>query len=150
MSSLPASDAARLAAIDKHFHFGLSAEESEEFAPAVAGSLAMARGLLPEVRAAYDAALDRYDVLVMRTVPYTAKEIPPADISLADYLHLALSMVGNTAPFDATGHPSCSVPTDLVDGLPAGLMITGRPFGDTTVLSVAHTCERAVGGFPAP
>ncbi|QFR01719.1 amidase [Streptomyces phaeolivaceus] len=109
----------------------------------------MARRLVPEVRAAYDAALARYDVLVMPTVPYTAKEIPPADVSLADYLYTALSMIGNTAPFDVTGHPSCSVPTGLVDGLPAGLMITGRRFDDATVLRVAHTYEQAVGGFPS-
>ncbi|MFE7277813.1 amidase [Streptomyces sp. NPDC057623] len=110
----------------------------------------MARRLVPEVRAAYDAALARYDVLVMPTVPYTAEEIPPADVSLADYLRVALSMVGNTAPFDVTGHPSCSVPTDLVDGLPVGMMITGRRFDDATVLRVAHTYELAIGGFPAP
>jgi amidase len=110
----------------------------------------MARRLVPEVRAAYDAALAQYDVLVMPTIPYTAREIPPADVSLADYLHIALSMIGNTAPIDVTGHPSCSVPTELVDGLPAGLMITGRRFDDTTVLRVAHTYEQGVGGFPRP
>uniref|UniRef100_A0AAU2AB51 Amidase n=1 Tax=Streptomyces sp. NBC_00093 TaxID=2975649 RepID=A0AAU2AB51_9ACTN len=110
----------------------------------------MARRLVPEIRAAYDEVLNQYDVLVMPTVPYTAKEIPPADVSLADYLHTALSMIGNTAPFDVTGHPSCSVPTEQVGGLPAGLMITGRRFDDATVLRVAHTYEQAVGGFPAP
>ena len=111
---------------------------------------AMARQLVPELRAAYDAALTRYDVLVMPTVPYTAQQIPPADASLADYLHVALSMVGNTAPFDVTGHPACSVPAGLVGGLPTGLMIVGKRFDDATVLRVAHTYEQAVGAFPAP
>lgn len=37
---------------------------------------AMARQLVPELRAAYDAALTRFDVLVMPTVPYTAQQIP--------------------------------------------------------------------------
>jgi amidase len=110
----------------------------------------MARRLVPEVRAAYDAALARYDVLLMPTVPYTATKIPPADVSLADYLSTALSMIGNTAPFDVTGHPACTVPTELVDGLPAGLMIIGRRFGDATVLRVAHTYEQTVGGFRKP
>jgi amidase len=111
---------------------------------------AMARNLVPEVRAAYDAALSEYDVLVMPTLPYTAREIPPDDVSLADYLTTALSMIGNTAPFDVTGHPACSVPTELVDGLPAGLMIVGKRFDDATVLRVANAYEQAVGGFAAP
>jgi amidase len=111
---------------------------------------AMARHLAHEVRAAYDAALTAYDVLVMPTIPYTAREIPPLDVSLADYLDTALSMIGNTAPFNVTGHPACTVPAGLVNGLPAGLMIIGRHFADTTVLRVAHTYEQAVGGFPSP
>ena len=111
---------------------------------------AMARQLVPELRAAYDAALNEHDVLVMPTLPYTATEIPPEDVSLPDYLATGLSMVGNTAPFDVTGHPACSVPAGLVNGLPAGLMIVGKKFDDATVLRVAHTYEQAVGGFPAP
>jgi amidase len=86
---------------------------------------AMARRLVPEVRAAYDQALAGYDVLVMPTLPYTATPIPPAGVALADYLNTALSMVGNTAPFDVTGHPACTVPAGLAGGLPAGLMIIG-------------------------
>jgi amidase len=111
---------------------------------------AMARRLVPVVRAAYDEALASYDVLAMPTLPYTATRIPPADVSLADYLTTALSMVGNTAPFDVTGHPACTVPAGLAGGLPAGLMIIGRRFDDATVLRVAHTYEQAVGSFPAP
>jgi amidase len=111
---------------------------------------AMAQNLVPDLRAAYDSALSAYDVLVMPTLPYAAREIPPADCSLADYLTTALSMIGNTAPFDVTGHPACSVPTQPVGGLPAGLMIIGKHFDDATVLQVAHTYEQAVGGFPHP
>ncbi|HEX5118851.1 MAG TPA: amidase [Pseudonocardiaceae bacterium] len=111
---------------------------------------AMARHLARELRAAYDAALDEFDVLAMPTLPYTARQIPPPDVKLADYLDTALSMVGNTAPFDVSGHPACSVPAGLVDGLPAGLMLIGRRFADATVLRVAHTYEQAVGGFARP
>jgi amidase len=111
---------------------------------------AMAQNLVPDLRAAYDRALSAYDVLVMPTLPYPAREIPPADCSLADYLTTALSMIGNTAPFDVTGHPACSVPAQPVDGLPVGLMIIGKHFDDATVLQVAHTYEQAVGGFPHP
>ncbi|HEY1571709.1 MAG TPA: amidase [Pseudonocardiaceae bacterium] len=111
---------------------------------------AMARHLARELRAAYDAALDEFDVLAMPTLPYTARQIPPPDVKLADYLDTALSMTGNTAPFDVSGHPACSVPAGLVDGLPAGLMLIGRRFADATVLRVAHTYEQAVGGFARP
>ena len=111
---------------------------------------AMARNLAPELRAAYDAALATYDVLVMPTLPITATEIPPADAPRADYLARALEMIANTAPFDVTGHPATSVPTALVDGLPAGLMIIGKHFEDATCLRVAHALEQAVGGFPTP
>lgn len=111
---------------------------------------AMARHLAREARAAYDAALTRFDVLVMPTVPYPARTLPAADVPLGEYLDTALSMVGNTAPFNTTGHPACSVPTEQVGGLPAGMMIVGRHFEDATVLRVAHAFEQAVGGFPAP
>jgi amidase len=110
---------------------------------------AMAQNLVPEVRGAYDAVLSDHDVLVMPTLPYTARTIPAPDATLMEYLDVALSMIGNTAPFDISGHPACSVPTELVGGLPAGMMIVGRRFDDATVLRVAHTYEQAVGGFPA-
>ena len=111
---------------------------------------AMARNLSYELRAAYDAALSEYDVLVMPTLPYTARELLGHEAPLESYLPRALSMIGNTAPFDVTGHPAASVPAGLVDGLPAGLMVVGRRFDDGCVLRVAHTYEQAVGGFPAP
>lgn len=111
---------------------------------------AMARRLVPELRAAYDTAFAEHDVLVMPTLPYTARKIPAENAPLADYLDTALSMIGNTAPFDVSGHPACSVPAGLVDGLPAGLMIIGRRFADATVLRVAHAYEQAVGGFATP
>ncbi|MEU7813398.1 amidase [Pseudonocardia sp. NPDC049154] len=111
---------------------------------------AMARNLALELRKAYDDALSAHDVLVMPTLPYTARELLPLDAPLETYLPTALSMIGNTAPFDVTGHPAVSVPAGLVDGLPAGLMIIGKRFDDATVLRVAHTFEQAVGGFPAP
>ena len=111
---------------------------------------AMARNLAYELRQAYDDALADHDVLVMPTLPMTATTIPAADAPREEYIARALEMIGNTAPFDVTGHPATSVPAGLVDGLPAGLMIIGRHFDDGTCLRVAHAFEQAVGGFPAP
>ncbi|OZF32566.1 amidase [Rhodococcus sp. 14-2483-1-2] len=109
-----------------------------------------ARNLVPTARAAYDTALEAYDVLVMPTLPYTATELPDAGIDRATYLTKALGMVVNAAPLDVTGHPALSVPADLVDGLPAAMMIVGKHFDDATVLRVGHAYEQLVGGFPTP
>jgi amidase len=111
---------------------------------------AMARNLAPVLRAAYDEALARFDVLVLPTVPITATVIPGPDAPREEVLVRGLEMIANTCPTDVTGHPACSVPAGLSGGLPVGMMIVGKMFDDATVLRVAHAYERAVDGFPAP
>jgi amidase len=111
---------------------------------------AMARNLALELTAAYDAALDEADVLVMPTLPVVATTIPALDADRAEKLARSLEMIANTAPFDVSGHPATSVPAGLSDGLPAGLMIVGRHLADATCLRVARAFEQAVGGFPTP
>lgn len=111
---------------------------------------AMAREVTPRLREAYDEALARFDVLVMPTLPIRATLLPGPGAPREEILARALEMVGNTAPFDVSGHPACSVPAGLAGGLPVGMMIIGRRFDDATVLRVACAFEQAVGGFPAP
>jgi amidase len=111
---------------------------------------AMARNLAPELRGAYDEVLSGYDVLAMPTLPLTATPLPGPDAPREDIIARALEMLGNTSPFDVSGHPACSVPAGLSDGLPVGMMLIGEHFDDATVLRVAHTFEQAVGGFPTP
>jgi amidase len=102
---------------------------------------AKAQNLMRTLRAAYDDALKDYDVLVMPTTPMKAhRQVPPGappEVVVAN----ALDMLGNTAPFDGTGHPSMSVPVGMSDGLPVGMMITGRLGEDDTVLRVGHAFE---------
>ncbi|MDR3656170.1 MAG: amidase [Mycobacterium sp.] len=122
-------------------HYGLS--------KLAGASYAKARNLLPHLRAAYDAALAHCDVLVMPTVPGTADTLPsgsPQDVALLKRAH---GKAANTAPMDITGHPAISVPAGLVDGLPAGMMIVGKRFDDTTVLRLAGAFESLCGGFPS-
>ena len=111
---------------------------------------AMARNLVPQLRAAYDEALQRYDVLVMPTLPVQASILPPDGASREEVIPRALEMITNTCVTDVTGHPACSVPAGLAGGLPTGMMIIGRHWDDATVLRVAHTFEQVVGGFPTP
>jgi amidase len=110
----------------------------------------MARNLVPQLRAGYDEALSRFDVLVMPTTPLQATVIPAADAPREEVIARALEMLANTAPLDVSGHPACNVPAGVVNGLPTGMMIMGKHFDDATVLRVAQTFEHAVGGFPAP
>ena len=111
---------------------------------------AMARNLVPQVRAAYNEALSSFDVLVLPTLPIVATPlVTPAD-SRETSVARSLEVIINTAPFDVSGHPATSVPAGLAGGLPVGLMIVGRPFEDATCLRVASAFETLAGGFPAP
>ena len=103
---------------------------------------AKAQNLVRDLRNAYDAALAQFDILVMPTTPMKALRIPPADAGDAEIMANALPMVGNTAPFDATGHPSMSVPVGFSNGLPVGMMLTGRRAEDATVLRAGHAFEQ--------
>jgi amidase len=103
---------------------------------------AKAQNLVRIVRAAYDAVFGSYDLLLMPTTPMKAHRIPPPDASLAEILGVALDMTSNTAPFDATGHPSISVPAGMSSGLPVGLMLAGRYGEDDIVLRAGYAFER--------
>lgn len=113
-------------------------------------SYAKARNLESVLAAAYDTQLATYDVLVMPTTPIAASLIPPADAPVEEVLGRALEMVSNTAPLDVTGHPSCSIPAGLADGLPVGLMVVGRMFDDAGVLRAAHAFEQTLGTLVPP
>ena len=93
------------------------------------------------LQAAYDRALERFDILVMPTTPMTAQRYVP-DMGPLESLNFGWTMLGNTAPFDMTGHPSLTVPCGKVDGLPVGLMLTGRHFDDATLLRAGHAFEQ--------
>jgi aspartyl-tRNA(Asn)/glutamyl-tRNA(Gln) amidotransferase subunit A len=49
-----------------------------------------------------------------------------------------------TVPANLAGVPAVSVPCGKVDGLPVGLQVMGKPFGDERVLEVAHAYEQGV------
>lgn len=108
---------------------------------------AKAQNLRRELRRAYDEVLERYDLLLMPTIPFRATPIPAPDAPIAEYVGRALDMVGNTAPFDASGHPAMNVPCGMADGLPVGMMLVGRHWDEATVLRAADAFERAAGDW---
>ena len=102
---------------------------------------AKAQNVRRDLRAAYDEALSRYDVLVMPTTPMKAHRNDANNDTQAMLAH-GWDMLANTAPFDMTGHPAISIPCAKSNGLPVGLMLVGRHFDDATVLRVANAFEQ--------
>ena len=104
---------------------------------------AKAQNLNRKLRAAYDAALANYDLLLMPTLPMKATPLPPADASRELYIQRAFEMVPNTAPFNASGHPAMSLPCGMSDGLPIGLMLIGKYYDESTIYRSAAAFESA-------
>ncbi len=104
---------------------------------------AKAQNLSRKLRAAYDAALSNYDLLLMPTVPLKATPLPPANAPRELYIQRAFEMLANTAPFDATGHPAMSIPCGMSDGLPIGLMLIGKHYSESTIYRAAAAFEKA-------
>jgi len=105
---------------------------------------AKAQNLARKLTAAYDQNLQKYDLLLMPTLPMKATKIPAADASRKEYVERAFEMLPNCAPFDVSGHPAISVPCGLSDGLPAGLMLIGRHFDEMTLYRAASAWESGV------
>ena len=110
---------------------------------------AKAQNLARKLTAAYDAALEHYDLLLLPTLPMKATPIPPADAPREEVVQRALEMIFNTCPFDVTGHPAMTVPCALSDGLPVGAMLVGRKWDEATVLRAARAFEKS-GTYNAP
>jgi amidase len=100
-----------------------------------------AQNLRVVLRQAYDDALQKYDALVMPTIPFTATPIPPPDAPLGTIIDVALNMQANTCSFDVSGHPAFTVPCGRVNGLPVGLMLVGRHFDEPTLIRLASAIE---------
>lgn len=105
---------------------------------------AKAQNLVRRLRAAYDAVLADYDLLLMPTLPMVATPLPEENAPIGEILQRAFEMLPNTTPFDCTHHPAMSLPCGLVDGLPVGLMLVGRMFDEPTVYRAAHAFEQGV------
>ncbi|EMA55844.1 amidase [Halococcus thailandensis] len=101
--------------------------------------------------AAYDGiqdALSGYDVLMTPTltVPPYSKQLDegyPNEINSESVMGVPTDMM-LTWVFNLTGHPAASAPAGFSDdGLPIGVQIIGRRFGEADILSVVAALERA-------
>ena len=103
---------------------------------------ARAQNVARRVRAAYDDALRRVDLLVLPTSPTTAHPLPGPNASREELLAPGFDPITNSAPFNVTGHPAMSVPIGLSDGLPVGMMIVGAHAAEEQIYRLAHAVEQ--------
>ena len=101
-----------------------------------------AQNVSRRLRRAYDSGLQRYDLLLMPTLPMKATLLPPQDAPLSLYIQRAFEMIPNTTPFNCTGHPAMNVPCALREGLPIGMMLIGRHYEESTVYRAAYAFEQ--------
>jgi aspartyl-tRNA(Asn)/glutamyl-tRNA(Gln) amidotransferase subunit A len=94
----------------------------------------------------FDAAFERFDVLVSPTSPTVAFKIgEKAESPLAMYLTDVLTIPPNMA-----GLPGLSIPCGLSEGLPVGLQLIGAQFAENTLFRTGHALERAIGFDAVP
>jgi aspartyl-tRNA(Asn)/glutamyl-tRNA(Gln) amidotransferase subunit A len=85
----------------------------------------------------FDEVFANFDVVIGPTAPTTAFKIgAQVDDPLTMYLNDIL-----TIPVNLAGIPAISIPCGMVDGLPVGLQISGKPLGEATILRTAHAFE---------
>lgn len=100
-----------------------------------------------ELRAAYDAALQRYDVLVTPANPTVAPRHPSPELGVKEKHDLALGNTWNTCPFNLTGHPGLVLPVgwgyteDGEGSLPVGMQIVARRWNEEGLFFAAAAWE---------
>lgn len=105
------------------------------------------------IRQEFEEAFQRFDALITPTSPTVAFRLGE---KTADPVQMYLSDVC-TIPVNIAGIPAISIPCGFADGLPVGMQIMARPFGEETILRVAYAYEQATqwhrarpGLLPAP
>ncbi|RDI75305.1 gatA: aspartyl/glutamyl-tRNA(Asn/Gln) amidotransferase, A subunit [Gaiella occulta] len=91
-------------------------------------------------------ALERFHVLATPTSPTVA--FPLGDKASDPLAMYACDLL--TIPSCLAGLPGLNVPSGLSQGLPVGLQLIGRQFGENTLFRTGHALERALGFDTVP
>ena len=94
----------------------------------------------------FDTVFENFDAVVGPTSPTVAF---PLGAKTQDPLAMYLNDLF-TIPTSLAGLTGISVPAGMVDGLPVGLQIIGRPWEEEQVLSVAGALEALCGAWRIP
>ena len=99
----------------------------------------LARHTQVEVRKRFELFFESYDFLILPTTPIAAPTIEGHDA-----VEQAGRLTRFTAPFNLAGLPALSLPCGVTkDGLPIGLQIVSRAWGEFKVLTAGHAYEQA-------
>jgi amidase len=103
-----------------------------------------AQNLRRRLRAAYDAVLGEFDLLLMPTTPTMASKIPAPDAPMEALMAHSWEQISNTCPFNITHHPAISVPCGFGEGeRPIGLMLIAKHWQESALYRAADAFERA-------
>jgi aspartyl-tRNA(Asn)/glutamyl-tRNA(Gln) amidotransferase subunit A len=91
------------------------------------------------IRREFDQAFKKYDALITPTSPTVPFKLGE---KLDDPVQMYLSDVC-TLPINIAGVPGISIPAGFSNGLPIGMQIIGKPFGEEAILRVAYAYEQA-------
>lgn len=92
------------------------------------------------IKEGFDKAFEKYDIILGPTAPTTAPKIGG---SLADPLQMYLGDI-YTVSVNLTGLPAISLPSGVDNkGLPVGLQLIGKHFGEKDILKAAYRFEQS-------
>jgi aspartyl-tRNA(Asn)/glutamyl-tRNA(Gln) amidotransferase subunit A len=87
---------------------------------------------------------ERFDLLAAPAMPVVAPKLGEEAVSVrGETIPFRLALIPFNSPWSLAGLPAASVPCGFVDGLPVGLALVGRRFGEATVLRAAHAYQQA-------
>ncbi|MEG6616135.1 Asp-tRNA(Asn)/Glu-tRNA(Gln) amidotransferase subunit GatA [Peptococcaceae bacterium 1198_IL3148] len=86
----------------------------------------------------FDQVFEKYDLILSPTTPTPAFKVGE---NIDDPIKMYLQDIF-TSSVNLAGVPSICLPCGFVDGLPVGMQLIGKPFGEGTMLRAAYTFEQ--------
>ena len=94
------------------------------------------------IKQSFDRAFETYDMILGPVAPDTA---PDLGSSLSDPLKMYLTDI-YTVSVNLAGLPAISLPCGFSEeGMPIGLQLIGKPFGEKAIIQAAYTWEQSFG-----
>ncbi len=137
------------------YHWQSLLDRPDDFGPDVRDNLRLGATILAkdylqaqrarrQMQAEIDAVLRTVDAIVFPTQPIVAPRLDSYRVTEPDETDVLEGEIGHTGLANLTGHPAVSIPCGFTPaGLPVALQLTGRAFGEATILAIAHAYQQA-------